>query len=366
MNLSITADVHLSANYPERSKALENILQQTEREGISDLIIAGDLFDTDGDVTSYAHFLNPCRNHPKLKIHLIPGNHDTEKSMRDLNLENLAKYTEPTWVTFDEASFLFVPYLKGMSMGEILKSHWGTTDRSATCIVGHGDFIDGLREPNPREKGIYMPLCKADLTKKSLCRVFLGHIHKPTPIDQPISGKVTYPGSPQGLDITETGERRFLIYDTQTDSLFSKSIHSPFIFFDEKFFVVPSNEEVNYLLNDLRSRAELNNWSQLQERAIARFTVEGFTQNKNELVNCFTTEIKELGIKIYQSPGVSPEPNPNFDRLISATDGQLNTVAQKALLEIEILAESSWDFDDLNSPSLEEVKMAALKTIYQR
>ena len=59
---------------------------------ISDIIIAGDLFDIDGDDTSYAHFLNPCRNHPKLKIHLIPGNHDTEKSMRDLNLENLMIY----------------------------------------------------------------------------------------------------------------------------------------------------------------------------------------------------------------------------------------------------------------------------------
>ena len=366
MKLSITADVHLSAHYPERSKALENILQQTEREGISDLIIAGDLFDTDGDDAAYAHFLNPCRNHPKLKIHLIPGNHDTEKSMRDLNLGNLVKYTEPTWVSFEDASFLFIPYLKGMSMSEVLKSQWGTIDRSSSCIVAHGDFIDGLREPNPREKGIYMPLCKPDLTKNSLRRVFLGHIHKPTPIDQPISGKVTYPGSPQGLDITETGERRFLIYDTQADSLLSKSIHSPFIFFDEKFFVVPSDVEVNYLLNDLRNRAELNNWSQLQERAITRFTVEGFTQNKDELVNCFTTEIKKLGIKIYQSSGSSPEPNPNFDRLISAKDDQLNTVAQKALLEIESLSESFWNFDDLNSPSLEEVKMAALKSIYQK
>jgi hypothetical protein len=30
------------------------------------------------------------------------------------------------------------------------------------------------------------------------------------------------------------------------------------------------------------------------------------------------------------------------------------------------LSESSWNFDDLNSPSLEEVKMAALKSIYQK
>ena len=49
MKIAITADLHLHSNHPERRDALEDILQQINSEGISDLIIAGDLFDKDGE-----------------------------------------------------------------------------------------------------------------------------------------------------------------------------------------------------------------------------------------------------------------------------------------------------------------------------
>ena len=86
----ITVDVHLSANHLERSKALDNIFKQTE-EAISDILIVGDLFDIDGDDSSM-HISLTLAESPQAKNPFNAGNHDTEKSMRDLNLENLMIY----------------------------------------------------------------------------------------------------------------------------------------------------------------------------------------------------------------------------------------------------------------------------------
>ena len=42
---------------------------------------------------------------------------------------------------------------------------------------------------------------------------------------------VTYPGSPQGLDISETGKRRFIIYDTKTDEISAFKVNCTHYFF---------------------------------------------------------------------------------------------------------------------------------------
>ena len=49
MKIAITADLHLNSKYLDRALALQNILAQLNTEGIQHLIIAGDLFDKDGD-----------------------------------------------------------------------------------------------------------------------------------------------------------------------------------------------------------------------------------------------------------------------------------------------------------------------------
>ena len=68
------------------------------------------------------------------------------------------KYLELTLIDFDGVSMLFIPYRENISMGqELLKKKQEIGD-NPWCFVGHGDFIDGRREINPHEKGIYMPL----------------------------------------------------------------------------------------------------------------------------------------------------------------------------------------------------------------
>ena len=187
MKIAVTADLHLNSKYLDRALALQDILAQLDSEGIQNLIIAGDLFDKDGDDSAYSSFLDPCRSFPDIQVHLISGNHDSEQSLADLHLDSLHKYNTPKAVEFEGLQVLFVPYQKSLSMGDVINTKINFLEGQAWVLVGHGDFIDGLREPNPREKGIYMPLKKSDILESNLKKVFLGHIHKPTDLKKQIT-----------------------------------------------------------------------------------------------------------------------------------------------------------------------------------
>jgi exonuclease SbcD len=378
VKIAITADLHLNPKYPERGLAFQDILRQLDAEGIPELIIAGDLFDKDGDDSAYASFLDPCRAHPSIRIHLIPGNHDSEKSLNDLALENLQKYQEPKLVDFDGLGVFFVPYQKSKAMGEMINLGQGDEwEGKPWVLVGHGDFVDGLREPNPREKGIYMPLRKSDLNDLNLKQVFLGHIHKPTSIDKPLGGKVMYPGSPQGLDISETGHRRFLVLDSKDNKVSERRISSGPIYLDLNFFVFPSDQEAEELQGKLERSLADAAWESERERFQLRLRVEGFTRNKDQLIQFFTERLQSLNLNLYESSSSPGRVNPDFDSLLSASDPQRNLVARRTIEKIDLLFESSGqEVGEVKSssllptlgdqePTIEQVKMAALRTIYQ-
>jgi len=373
MKIAVTADLHLDPKYPERSHALKNILVQLEAEGISDLIIAGDLFDKDGDDSAYPHLLEPCRAHPSVRLHVIPGNHDPEKSLRDVNADNLSKYLEPTVVDFQGFSMLFIPYRNGISMGDSLLAEKGRVGGGPWGFVGHGDFIEGQREPNPREKGVYMPLKQGDLNDPDLRQVFLGHIHKPTPFQLSIAPKVIYPGSPQGLDVTESGPRRFLVYDTQSGEVAERKVNCSLIYLNETILVVPSSREKEALVQEFKDRLEMQNLTEgeLREKTRLRLRVEGFALDKDGLVESFSRALAECKVGLYE------DSNPNFDGVFTASDAQKKILSQNALHTLDQLEAgteelfpgfvegvSKWNFGG-DEPTLEEVRMAALRAIYQ-
>ena len=373
MKIAVTADLHLDTNYPARSHALRDILEQLEAEGISDLIIAGDLFDKDGDDSAYPHLLEPCRAHPSVRLHVIPGNHDPEKSLRDVNADNLSKYLEPTVVDFQGFSMLFIPYRNGISMGDSLLAEKGRVGEGPWGFVGHGDFIEGQREPNPRKKGVYMPLKQGDLNDSDLRQVFLGHIHKPTSLQSSTAPKVIYPGSPQGLDVTESGPRRFLVYDTQSGEVAEQKVNCSLIYLNETILVVPSSREKEALLEEFNARLDMQNLTEgeLREKTCLRLRVEGFAQDKDALVESFSRALAECRVGLYE------DSNPNFDGVLTASDPQKKILALDALRNLdqlaagtdelfpgEVEASSHWDFGG-NEPTVEQVKMAALRAVYQ-
>ncbi|TFG62350.1 MAG: hypothetical protein E4H28_07765, partial [Gemmatimonadales bacterium] len=252
MRIAVTADAHLRtvASHPERYNALEDVFKQSVEAGIENLIIAGDLFDT--DFQNYAEFESLCRTFPALQLHIIPGNHDPNISGQSITGDNVRIYTDPTVVEFDAFTFLFIPYRQGAKMGEQIARMEGAIDGKRWVLIGHGDFYGGVREPNPLEPGTYMPLSRKDVQTFKPRAVFLGHIHMPPP---PVND-VHYVGSPCGLDISETGQRTFRIYDTADGSIESRGIETDVLYFKETFLVLPRDNEVSLLKQAIADRIE--------------------------------------------------------------------------------------------------------------
>ncbi|MGM0567868.1 MAG: metallophosphoesterase, partial [Elusimicrobiota bacterium] len=77
MKLAFTSDLHLKRRdeTPGRFKAFEDIIHSLKKENISELIIAGDLFNKED--AGMADFELLCASNPSINFHIIPGNHDS-------------------------------------------------------------------------------------------------------------------------------------------------------------------------------------------------------------------------------------------------------------------------------------------------
>lgn len=295
MKIAVTADVHLKTREksPERWNALANVLDQMKSEGIGILIIAGDLFDQESQ--NYSEFDEFCNQEKytdsHVKFYLIPGNHDPSIKSRYFISNNIEVVNEPKIIKLGEKTinFFFIPYLPGKSIGEVLAEEKNSLP-SLWILVGHGDYIAGLREPNLYEPGIYMPLTRNDIEYYNPAKVILGHIHKRMNL-----GKVHYPGSPCGLDINETGKRSFLIIDTDTLEIKEKLIDTDYIFLNETLISLPTTNEFDYMKNKILEM--IRNWNISKDqisKARIRLKIKGYTSDKNKLLGVIKETLKDF------------------------------------------------------------------------
>jgi DNA repair protein SbcD/Mre11 len=300
MKIAITADVHLRTGqeYPERYNALKNILDELVREEVRTLIIAGDLFDMGSQ--NYAVFDELCRDkeYAGIDFHVIPGNHDPAIGPKYFTSPNIRIYSEPELVTLGGAGpgFFFVPYLAGKSMGEVIAKHRASLpDR--WVLVGHGDYLSGTKDPNNYESGFYMPLGRSDIEYYDPSRVILGHIHKKME-----TGKVSYPGSPCGMDINETGRRSFFVLDTGDLSVSERTVNSDYLFFTENLLSLPTSNEFEDIKNKIGSFVK--SWGLSKDeisKARVRLKVKGYTSDKKMLEAAICGSLE--GFKFYNNEG---------------------------------------------------------------
>ena len=285
MKIAITADCHLRKGHSERTSTLEEVFKETDKSGIEHLIIAGDLFDEDPELELRNQFKALVESFAGMQVHVIPGNHDPGLSPDFFALNNLKIYSgEAQRANIpSQIPFVMVPYNGGKSMADALADADLSDSAEGWVLIGHGDYQSGNWEPNPLESRhgntVYMPLQRGDLIRYEPKRVFLGHIHKQTPVDSPVDGWVLYPGSPHGLDITETGRRRYLIYDLATNVVEERFIGVGAIYFDEPFMMVPADNELEILRQSMEDRK--NGWNLTDEemqRVNLRLRVNGFAQ----------------------------------------------------------------------------------------
>jgi DNA repair exonuclease SbcCD nuclease subunit len=350
MKLAITADLHLTTRFqnPERLKTLENLIVDMNTRGIETLVIAGDLFDASRQ--NYAEFEQVCRDaeNQAVSIAVIPGNHDPAIDNQKVVANNLRIFSKPRIHRLDGRTFLFLPYRAGKTMGEEIEPLRDQLPVGEWVLVAHGDWAGGLRTPNPAEPGVYMPLTRRDIEVYQPARVFLGHIH--IPMDAP---PVHYVGSPCGLDITETGRRRCLLYDTETNQVETLPLTTPVLYFNEAFVVVPVADEAKYLREQIGSRRE--SWDlrpEEEEKTVVRVKVAGYSADKAALKSVLQEAFE--GLRFYKSEG------PNIDQVSLSDDLERHHIAKQVQANLETL---DWS-EGADEPSADEILLEALHIIY--
>jgi exonuclease SbcD len=281
-------------------------------------------------------------------MHIIPGNHDANISERAVVAPNIHIYSMPTAVELGSITFVFVPYKEETNMGDEIAALAESIRDKEWVLVGHGDYYGGVRERNPLEPGTYMPLSRENVEVFKPRKVFLGHIHKYSDQDN-----VCYPGSPCGLDITETGKRRFLLYNTEDGSVKSLGVSADIIYFDETFVVVPLEDEVPRLQQEIKRRIESWNLEPSeQEKVVVRVRAIGYATDRKAILSVLKDEFSKF--KFYSSE------EPSIEHLSVSTDRQLNTIAERTM---QLIDELDWNFGG-DEPDKQTVKLAALNLIY--
>lgn len=352
MKIVITADLHLTArgDHPERYNALENILSQMREMGIMNIIVAGDLFDK--SLQDYSEFeaLTRKREYSGITFYVIPGNHDPGISPRVVVSDNVRIFTRPDLVRIDPDGppFLLLPYEQDAAMGEKIQAFSDSLDPGNWILIGHGDYCEGPREINPYEEGVYMPLTRHDLERFKPATVFLGHIHQ-----APVLEKVHYPGSPCGLDITETGKRSFIIYGTDTGSIKTHFVDTEVIWFNESFVVIPGDNQVEHLEKTIAER--INGWgldADFTAEMKVRVRATGYSSDRHAVLQ--TLKDGFSGFSFYE------DSEPDVDGVKVSEDEQRNVIAEKVMAAIENL-DWPWGPDE---PDRDTIVSAALDLIY--
>lgn len=352
MAIAITADLHLTsrAEHPQRFVALEDILGQMLMVGAQTLVIAGDLFDADRrDFHEFEEIIGR-QEYRSLHVILIPGNHDAALKQSSFSLPNVMVLNQPQLVWLEEGGlpFLFLPYKSGISAGDQMAAFRDKIPPMEFVLVSHGDYVSGMRSPNPLERGVYLPLTRMDVESYQPVRVFLGHTHVPCELSRVIS-----PGSPAAVDPTETGRRCFWLYDSVANRLECRFIRQGPIYMQEKFFVIPTDDAAVHLQEEISRRVETWGFSDDElKRVLLQMAFSGCSPDRSSLRGKILQALD--GITLY------PDGEPDLSDVLSESDPVLAVAATLALQKAGGLTLASTPAN----PELAEIQRAVFRLVY--
>lgn len=352
MKIAITADVHLTSRErnPERYHALENILQQLVTLEIDHLFIVGDLFDSSCRNPGEIESLLSLDQYSKINVFIIPGNHDPALSPGSFTLPNINYIVNPRINEFSKnTEFLFLPYEENKFIGEVLASSDFTLKPHKWILVAHGDNLASTRLRNEYESGLYMPFSSRDIQIYQPRKVFLGHIHSPMDSDV-----VHYPGSPCGLDISETGIRSFLIYDTATGIVERVPIETNIIYFQMALTVIPSDDEHDYITRRLTQQiADWNLSDEQKSKVKLRVKVNGYSTNREQVSMTVKDFLSREKISLNDPVDLSELKLSN-----DVMRAEIATEVQERIFALELI-------DDPDEPTRDDYLLSAMHQIYK-
>ena len=221
MKLIHCADVHLGSKMDSRMPrekaavrrgellyAFGKMVDFAKREGVSAILISGDLFDSDRPFKKDKEFFfGTVADNPEITFFYLRGNHDTKESFSVGELDNLKCFSD-SWTSY--------------KIGDV--TVWGIELSAANC-----DSLYSALPIDPKEKNIVMlhgeisdssgedKINLRALRSRGIDYLALGHIHKGGAGRLDERGFYAYPGCLEGRGFDECGEKGFLLIDTDED-----------------------------------------------------------------------------------------------------------------------------------------------------
>jgi len=255
MRILVTADVHLSANHPERQEALEDLIRIGVEEDIDYLLIAGDMFDAGVDVDEMKTGIRDLFSDNGFQTFVIPGNHD-EDAFRDEDYfgEDIEVLSEQpfTQVDLGEVNLLAMPFVDG-NFGEYVDDVYAArNEETLNVLMLHGTLSTTTGKVFGEESR-YLPFTPEQLLETGADYVFAGHIHS-SPTKRSFGGDecaFAYPGSPVSITTKETDRRGVWLFDTDDNELRERVVESHY-YVPEELDLSPGEAEAK--LEELQDR----------------------------------------------------------------------------------------------------------------
>ncbi len=219
MKIIHCADVHLGSRmnkFPkdkadERARevrsSFERLIDYAKREGINTVLLAGDIFDGDRPFKKDKEFFyGAVRRNSGINFYYLRGNHDGAESYTE-QIENLKTFGED-WTPYmlgENVVLCGIEISRGncVSMYSSLKLN----PENFNIVMLHGQEGESSGE------------CKVNIPKlrnKSIDYLALGHVHYHYAKKLDARGTYAYSGCLEGRGFDETGEKGFVILDTDT------------------------------------------------------------------------------------------------------------------------------------------------------
>ena len=220
MNSILTKD-KATARRDELLASFVNMVGYAVKEGVSAIIIAGDMFDS-GHIrtTTFSTVLDTILGNPQINFYYLRGNHDYDAFLSHLEeIPDNLKFFSDDWTTYNDGVTITGTEITEAGLSDRYDSLKLSSD-AVNIVVLHGQIMENGGEINLRK-----------LQNKNIDYLCLGHIHGYKKDRLDYRGEYCYSGclEPRGFD--ESGDCGFVLLTVDTER---KSIQSEFVPFAKR------------------------------------------------------------------------------------------------------------------------------------
>jgi DNA repair protein SbcD/Mre11 len=217
-----TADMHLGRPFTylgskaqERRQDLvdtfKRICDEALTREVAALFVAGDLFDTfnpPSDVVGMVQGQFDRLTHAGIRVYVIPGNHDDVRYPNSIwsgaRFPQITLFREARFTSSSFSAEGIEFHVHGVAYNHVTDAHPELAlERSGDGV--HLAMIHATVDPPEHfpDQQRYFPLSQNALWAMKMDYIAMGHIHRQRNFRAANGAMASYPGSPEGLDLTE-------------------------------------------------------------------------------------------------------------------------------------------------------------------